>query len=344
MKKTEAGAETKKKPKRIPEKSVRVSMQIIVAIFLFVTVINIFSPAPIAFVIRSAFNSPNLSIPRNYSAIEQGVTETRELKYTSIFDDNVADIFVPNDATEPLPLIIWVHGGGFVGGNKEDVGIYARTLAYQGYVVLAVNYERAPESTYPSPVKQLGEVYLWLGELSKTFPIDASRIILAGDSAGAHIVAQFALIQTNSEYAAEIGIPPLMPPETLKGLLLFCGPYDVAKISESGNILSNFFIQRAAWAYFGVTNWQDVYGDEASIKNHVTQDFPPSFISDANTFSFEPQGRDLGEALRRQGVTVDEYYIPITTERTDHEYQFIMDTPAGEESFERMLAFVKEHI
>ena len=72
-------------------------------------------------------------------------------------------------ARGPAPTIVWVHGGAFVGGSKEELRHWFELLADEGYTVVAPRYSLAPESTYPTPVRQvvavLGHVCAHAGRL-----------------------------------------------------------------------------------------------------------------------------------------------------------------------------------
>ena len=51
-----------------------------------------------------------------------------------------------------MPCIVWVHGGAYAGGDKEDVTAYAKHLASFGYIVISMNYSLAPKAQYPTPL------------------------------------------------------------------------------------------------------------------------------------------------------------------------------------------------
>ena len=315
-----------------------------VAAFLAAAVIFTFlSPLPMAYIGR-AFMSGGMSVPPDdYAQRQSRVTAIKNLSYPSKFKDNTADIYLPT-GPGPHPVILWAHGGAFVGGDKSDIEVYATALASEGYAAVCINYRRAPEAKYPTPVMQTDEAYAWLKTVAAEHSLDTGRLVLAGDSAGAHIAGQYAAIQINAAYAADMGMEAAVPPETLKAVLLFCGPYSVEKIANTGDVLTRFFLSRMVWAYAGTRHWQDHFSEQGTLINHVTSDFPPAFISDGNTGSFEPHGRELAEKLRQAGAEVDSFFMDTSEAITKHEYQFIMNSPAGIESFKRTLEFLEKHV
>jgi len=295
----------------------------------------------ISLTIRAAFKRRIAVAPDNYDEIASRVTVYNNLQYPSAYPDNLADIYIPNDTDGPLPIVLWIHGGAFVGGSKRDADLYATTLAAEGFAVVCMDYRRAPEAQYPVPLIQTNEVYRWLNSISDTYSFDMNRLVLAGDSAGAHIAAQFAAIQSNAAYAGEMNFEQIVPLHTIKAVMFFCAPFDVAKIDKGVNPFMDFFIAKAACAYFGTNDWAEQFSYQATISNHVTSDFPPTFISDGNTMSFEDHGMELADVLRSKGVFTETFFTPIGSKKTTHEYQFIMNTDVGKESFRRVTDFLR---
>ena len=328
-----------------PKRKRKLSLIILSGIALFLvisTVFTLLSPIPVSFLIRAAFNKKIAVAPDNFEEIKNNVKVIKNLNYSSEYKDNTADIYIPKNKSGSVPVVLWIHGGAFVGGNKEDIEIYATAFANEGIAVVCMNYRRAPEVKYPVPAIQANDAYLWIKNISDEYSFDISRFVIAGDSAGAHIAAQFTAIQSNPDYADEMGFEQTVPLNTFKAVLLFCGPFDVGKMNEGNSSVINFFIERAAWAYFGEKDWRKHFSSGATISNHVTNKFPPAFITDGNSMSFESHGKELADTLKNKGVLVETYFIPIETETVTHEYQFIMNTSVGKESFYKTVNFLKK--
>ena len=109
------------------------------------------------------------------------------------------DIYVPKNATAKLPLIIFVHGGAWIAGDKSDVSAIAKFLANQGFVVINMNYRLLPTFTYPAPLEDMQMVLQWAKQNSEQYKIDTAHIGMSGHSAGGHLVALYALTQ-NKDY------------------------------------------------------------------------------------------------------------------------------------------------
>ncbi|MFN3941866.1 MAG: alpha/beta hydrolase [Flavobacterium sp.] len=232
--------------------------------------------------------------------------------------------------------------GGLISGSKEQVGNYCNILASEGYVVISIDYSLAPESKYPKPLVQLNNALHFISNNAEQFHIDSSSIFLAGDSGGSMITAQVANIITNPDYAKLLNIKPKIHEKQLKGLLLYCGIYEIENLNTDGNFGS--FLNNVVWSYFGKKEIkEDKFAKTASITNYLTINFPPSFISAGNTDPLLPQSKLLAQKLTHKNVIVDSLFFP-EKRKPDlgHEYQFTFNED-GREAFKRSLIFLKTH-
>lgn len=118
-----------------------------------------------------------------------------------------------NDGT-PLPALIFLHGGGWVGGSIETRDNGARLLAAEsGVVVLSVDYALAPEHRFPGPLDDVVTVCHWIREHASDFGVDAERLAIGGDSSGANLALAAALDFRNAGQ------------RFLRSLVLFYGVY-----------------------------------------------------------------------------------------------------------------------
>ena len=127
-----------------------------------------------------------------------------------------------------------VHGGAFVAGTKDGIENYAVMLANEGYAVVGMDYQWAPEIQYPGQVRQVEECLVALESVKSTYHLDLNKIILIGDSAGAHIAAQAVLLATNPGYEQAIGVFSAITAEQLSGAVLYCCLLYTSTISIGG--------------------------------------------------------------------------------------------------------------
>ncbi|NWC59598.1 alpha/beta hydrolase [Pseudomonas veronii] len=113
--------------------------------------------------------------------------EVRELRVAGAAGELDARLYRPLDRQD-LPLLVFFHGGGFVVGNLDTHDNLCRSLAEQARaVVVSVAYRLAPESPYPAAPLDCYQATCWLVEQAARLGYDASRLALAGDSAGANL-------------------------------------------------------------------------------------------------------------------------------------------------------------
>jgi acetyl esterase len=270
--------------------------------------------------------------------VPMNVVTRRDLAYGDGRDEKF-DINHPEDTNGLLPTIVWVHGGGWVAGSKEGVGNYPKILAGHGYTTVGVEYARGFGVTYPEPVQQVNAALGYLVRNAAALHIESDAIVLAGDSAGAQIAAQLAVITTDPSYARQMGISPSLKPKQLAAVLLLSGAYDIEAMDFEGEFS---WFKTVVWAYSGTRNFRN---DErfrlVSVTHYVTSAFPPAFISSGNGDPWAPQAVALTRRLEELGVEVDSLFFPANySPMLPHEYQFNLDIAAGQEVLDRMLAFV----
>lgn len=288
------------------------------------------SPWPSVYVIRAIFDRGATEASDKLAKHVPAGVRTNTVSYDPSDKDAVLDIHQPKQVSPGSPLIVWIHGGGFVSGRRSDITNYAKVLAGQGFNVVNVDYTIAPEAAYPTPIRQVSKALAYLSAEGGKLGIDTSRIVLAGDSAGAQIAAQTAAVTVDPEYARRVGVTPGVQASQIVGALLHCGVYDVTRMGSGGGLLG-WFVQSTTWAYSGKRDWRDAKGFETmSVAPNVTSAFPPAFVSAGNADPLGPQSVAMADALAAQGVKVERLFFPKNHRPPlGHEYQFNLDTAAG---------------
>ena len=107
-----------------------------------------------------------------------------------------ARAYTPCDAhAGPLPLVLFLHGGGWVTGDLDTHDATCRELANaSGCKVVALDYRLAPEHKFPAGLLDCHAALRWLVDNAKELQIDAARIVVSGDSAGGNLAASLALL------------------------------------------------------------------------------------------------------------------------------------------------------
>jgi acetyl esterase/lipase len=275
--------------------------------------------------------------------VPDGIASRLDLRYGSA-DDERFDLFAPAHAGAPLTAIVWVHGGGFIAGDKEAVANYLRILAARGFAAIGLEYSKGRGHAYPQPVAQVNAALAHLVAHAGELGIDADRLVLAGDSAGAQIAAQVALVATDADYAHRLGIQPGVDARRLRALALVSGAFDLSRIRYDGE--GAWIVNTFLWAYTGKRRYlDDPRVMLASINQHVDARFPPSFVASGNGDPLEPQARRLVARLAELGIPHAElFFAPDHSPAQPHEFQFTLDTAEGRQALEAMVAFLRPHV
>lgn len=205
------------------------------------------------------------------------------------------DIYRPkNREGARLPVIINVHGGGWIYGSKEEYQYYCMTLAEKGYAVVNMNYRLAPMFHFPSPVEDLNYLMQWLLENAKAYQLNKERIYAVGDSAGAHILGTYAAICTNEAYAKKF--PFVIPKKNVfTAIALNSGVYLTCVEREKTD-----FTRILAMEYLGTEDPESI--ELFEYINYVNGQYPDTFITTAEKDFLKMQSLKFAEHLAEQSV------------------------------------------
>ena len=325
----------------------RVVAWAIVAVVLVVALAGSLSPWPSAMVIRSVFEKGGAETAAEMTrhVTDTPLTETLDVAYGDDGADTTMDVFSPASADGPLPTVVWIHGGAWISGSKEDVAPYLRILAASGYTTIGVNYTIGPEGVYPLAVHQLDAALGYIVEHADELGVDPEQIVLAGDSAGGQLASQMAALITNPDYAEIMGVQPALTSEQLAATVLNCGVYDLAALARLQGI-AGWGLKSAMWAYSGTRTWaEDATGATMSTVDWVTADFPPTYISGGNGDGLTwLQSIPMAQRLDELEVDVTTLFWPAPHEpQLPHEYQFHLDLPDAQTALQKTIDFLDAH-
>ncbi|WP_460800742.1 alpha/beta hydrolase [Microbacterium sp. GXF6406] len=326
----------------------RIAVIAVIAIALVVALIGAITPWPSAMVIRTVFTwgaeATVAEMNRHLPDADQ-VAETLDISYGDDGVDTTMDAFSPASATEPLPTVVWIHGGAWISGAKEDVNPYMRMIAAEGYTAISLNYTLGPEATYPTAVHQINQALAYIDQHADDLGVDASQIVLAGDSAGAQLASQMATIITNPEYADIMSVDPALDATQLAATILNCGVYDLAALAALTGI-EGWGLKSAMWAYAGDKTWAEgATGSTMSTIDWVTEDFPATYISGGNGDGLTwLQSIPMAHRLDEVGVDLTTLFWPAAHEPAlPHEYQFHLDLDEAQTALTETLDFLDAH-
>ena len=145
-----------------------------------------------------------------------GISVTRDVPYDPANPFRRLDVWQPAAARagSTAPALLYVHGGGFRILSKETHWIMALTFARQGFVVFNIDYRLAPKHPFPAALEDAAEAYAWVVDRAADFHADAARLVLAGESAGANLVAALTLaacVERPEAFARRVFATGLVP-------------------------------------------------------------------------------------------------------------------------------------
>ena len=192
------------------------------------------------------------------------------------------DVICPKDREEKLlPVLFYIHGGGWIAGNKEARRVYCGKFADSGYIVVNIEYELAPEAQFPVAIGQCIRAVDYILDRAKDYGMDTSRIALGGESAGAFYAAFVAAIAKDKTILKKLGLPAMRHSEfDVKVNMFNCGAVDLKKMLISGFPNAELMVE----AYTGYSAKEIRAGkrdrelDEISPLSYIRSDFPPTFM------------------------------------------------------------------
>lgn len=195
------------------------------------------------------------------------------------------------------PCLIFFHGGGWVIGDLDSHDVVCRTLASEGeIIVISVDYRLAPEHKFPAAVDDAIAATRWISKNAKSLGIDASRLIVGGDSAGGNLAAIVSIDarQSGLKIAGQVLIYPATD---------FAMTHPSHREPETDALLTRSVIRWFRDHYLtGVTDVDNWKASPARIEN--MSGLPPAFVLTAGADPLRDEGNDYARRLKDAGVSV----------------------------------------
>ncbi|QIK85507.1 alpha/beta hydrolase [Erysipelothrix sp. HDW6B] len=314
----------------------------VLSVILALFIVNQLTPWPFDMMFR-AFNSQNKNAitlgPYENDIAQVVAQEPISIPVTGYPDATITIYDIPNNQTKPL--VFFIHGGGWILGDSTQLESLGKLIASRGYVVASLDYSLAPEHTYPTPVHQALEALSYLNLNANTYNIDTENIFIGGNSAGAQLSSQIASITTQTNLQELFPVTSYIEPSQIKGLLLLNGVYNFDSVGKAGFPGFGMF----AWSYTGkkqYTSYERIR--ELSTVYHVTNQYPPTFITAGDADPLEAQSFEFELKLRENNVPVTSVYWTGSHENLNHDYFFDLSRKPSQEMFETMMTFMQQNV
>lgn len=205
-----------------------------------------------------------------------------------------ARLYTPTGAPASGPLLVWLHGGGFVFGDLESADAPCRFLAEQaGVRVLSIDYKLAPEAPFPAAYDDAVAAFTWAVEHADQIGADPARIGVGGDSAGGNLAAGVALAALET-----CAFQLLVYPATQNG-----EPTESRSRFAEGFYLTSSFIDLATRSYLPEgTDMRDPR--HAPLHAEVPEGVAPAYVATAGFDPLRDEGEAYAQKLSDAGVKV----------------------------------------
>ncbi|MBK7857457.1 MAG: alpha/beta hydrolase [Archangiaceae bacterium] len=237
------------------------------------------------------------------STLPEGGLEKRDVAYWEGEGFDTAkhrlDVYAPK-GPGPYPVVVFVHGGGWILGDRQQPGgnyvQLGRRLASQGVVAVIPSYRLAATARHPAQVEDVARALTWALHHAPELNGDPTRVFAMGHSAGAQLVA---LAACDPRYLGALGAAP----SQLAGVIAISGPYDVSHFGRSlflggfPMVIPTFGWQREAWS-------------DAMPANHLREGQAPPFLlawADGDPELLRRDGEKFAKALEAAHVSVETF-------------------------------------
>lgn len=228
------------------------------------------------------------------------VDEKKNLNYMG--DGNTfhnLDIYEPKGSAETLPVIVQIHGGGYISLDKFINEAQGKYFAKQGFRVVNINYSLQPEADFTEVMREIFCAMRWVEENGQKYGMDTDRLFVYGDSAGGHYAMLAGIIQKNPAMQAYYKIAPLR--HGIRGIAVSCPMYEIQGIREN-NDFASLFLRRILLP--GRRKKDDAYVSHVSIPTLLErEEFPEIFLLTTPTDEvLYREVRSLHELLEQKGI------------------------------------------
>lgn len=234
------------------------------------------------------------------------------------------------------PVIVQVHGGGWVSGDKGQVQDWNQWMNDQGYTVFDVQYRMPPEASWKDEVGDVKSALGWIVQNADTYKIDPNRIILMGESAGGNLAMLTAYSMGDKHLLPSTDVPDV----PIKAVINMYGPSDMALFYKNNPSMS--YVQDVMNKYIGgsPSEYPERYKLLSPI-SYIQENTPPTitFLGTGDRIVPVEQANVLDENLTKSGVAHELYLLP----KVDHGYDVNPGSLGTQFAKEKVKAFLQKY-
>lgn len=272
----------------------------------------------------------------------KNIDKQRNIRYAPNGKRAKLDIFTRADGKKKKPLFIYVHGGGWVSGVRGVRRFYCYNYVDKGYVSVNIDYDYALAATHPEHLRQIFKGIEYVLDRADELGIDASRIVVAGESSGGFFAGFIGAIASHKELYDKLGIEFRYKDEFMPAAcLLICGIYDPEKCAAIKFPFIGIYLR--ALVGQGRKDFSKTFTDEynslVAPLRYADGDYPPSFVIAGDKDPLRVQSETFAENLRAAGVDCD-YFLCTGINGLHAAALDFSHGKSGKECFKRAFSFV----
>ena len=247
--------------------------------------------------LMKAITSGKIELISLFNDIPDSISAETNIVYGKGGDrDLQLDLYRPKKADQPLPLIIFIHGGGWKGGQRTDMSYYCLRFAEKGYITATISYRFSKEAPFPAAVQDTKCAIRFLRANAAKFGIDPDKIAVSGNSAGGHLSLMAGYSSDVPGLEGDGGNAGVS--SRVQVVVDFYGPVDLTtEFARQQGVVKDFL---------GKKTWEEdpeIY-KQASPITCLTQDDPPTLIFHGTIDNIVPveQADQLEKRLKELGI------------------------------------------
>ena len=144
--------------------------------------------------VKAAVALGQLKLIEQPASVPESITEYKDVEYANVDGHSLQlNLYVPKHVTQPAPCLVFIHGGGWSKGKKEDYLLYNVAFAERGYITASIAYRLSKVAKFPAAVHDVKCAIRWLRAHAADYQIDPQRMAAIGGSAGGHLALMLGL-------------------------------------------------------------------------------------------------------------------------------------------------------
>ncbi len=242
-------------------------------------------------------------LPALRQAILKNADVTRDIVYRTAGKSELKlDLYTPRNSAKPFPVIVWIHGGGWSSGSKDDCP--AIFFLPKGYAAVSVQYRLTQEAPFPAQIEDCKAAIRWLRANAAKHKLDPDRIGVWGASAGGHLAALLGTAGDAKQF--ETG-EHLQYSSQVQAVCDWFGPADLTAIAARTGPLGREISGPLTALLGGPVEQKKDLAKQASPVTYVDKEDPPFLICHGDADPLVPlsQSQALEKALKKAGVEVE---------------------------------------